>query len=172
MHFLPDVAHAIILLNQAGFRVIVVTNQRCVAKGLVTAATVESMHKRMRDVLAAKGAKIEEIYYCPHEANLRCSCRKPAPGMLLEAAREHGIDLTSSWMIGDSEVDVEAGRNAGCRTARVLTNHETATLNSDVVGSSLLETVDKLLRWGSGTHDSAREQCSLPGDNHTNPVVS
>src|SRR5207302_1816097 len=100
----------------------------------------------MREELAANGAKIDEIHYCPHETHPPCSCRKPAPGMLLAAARAHDIDLTASWMIGDSEIDVEAGRNAGCRTALVLTSDETPTLNCDVVGSSLLETVDELLR--------------------------
>jgi D-glycero-D-manno-heptose 1,7-bisphosphate phosphatase len=145
MHFLPDVARAIALLNRADFRVIVVTNQRCVAKGLIPAAALEAMHRRMSEELAASGAKIDEIYYCPHEKHPPCFCRKPAPGMLLAAARAHDIDLTASWMIGDSEIDIEAGRNAGCRTALVLTNDETANLNCDVVASSLLETVDRLL---------------------------
>ena len=126
--------------------VIVVTNQRCVAKGLVPDAALEAMHQRMCEELAANGAKIDEIYYCPHEKHPPCCCRKPAPGMLLAAARAHDIDLTASWMIGDSEIDVEAGRNAGCRTALVLSDDETATVDCDVVGSSLLETVDRLLR--------------------------
>jgi D-glycero-D-manno-heptose 1,7-bisphosphate phosphatase len=147
MHFLPDVAGAIALLNRADFRVIVVTNQRCVAKGLVSAAALEAMHQQMSEELAAGGAKIDEIYYCPHEKYPPCFCRKPAPGMLLAAARAHDIDLTASWMIGDSEIDVEAGRNAGCRTALVLTDDETATVSCDVVGSSLLETVGRLLSW-------------------------
>jgi|SRR5437016_1912269 len=145
MHFLPDVARAIALLNRADFRVIVVTNQRCAAKGLVSVAALEAIHQRMCAELAASGAKIDEIYYCPHEKHPPCSCRKPAAGMLLAAARAHNIDLTASSMIGDSEIDVEAGRNAGCRTALVLTDDETATHDCDVVGSSLFETVDKLL---------------------------
>ena len=147
MHLLPDVAQAIALLNRAGFYVIVVSNQRCVAKGLVSAVALDALHQRMRGELAANGARIDEVYYCPHEKYPPCSCRKPAPGMLLAAARAHDIDLATSWMIGDKDVDIEAGKNAGCRTARVLTNNETPTLNCDVTGSSLLETVDKLLRW-------------------------
>jgi D-glycero-D-manno-heptose 1,7-bisphosphate phosphatase len=148
MHFFPGVANAIALLNRAGFRVIVVTNQRCVAKGLIPATALKAMHQRMCEELAANGARIDEIYFCPHEIHPPCSCRKPAPGMLLAAARANDIDLAASWMIGDSEIDVEAGRNAGCRTARVLVTGETATVNCDVVGSSLLEIVDKLLKWG------------------------
>jgi len=148
MQLLPGVSHAIGLLNRAGFRVIVVTNQRCVAKGLVSTAVLEAMHQRMCEELAEKGAHIAEIYYCPHEFNPACSCRKPLPGMLLSAARKHDIDLATSWMIGDSEIDVEAGRNAGCKTARVLTHDENATRECDVVAFSLLDAVDKLLKWG------------------------
>jgi D-glycero-D-manno-heptose 1,7-bisphosphate phosphatase len=147
MQLLPGVSHAIGLLNRAGFRVIVVTNQRCVAKGLVSTAVLEAMHQRMCEELAEKGAHIEEIYYCPHEFNPACSCRKPAPGMLLSAARKYDIDLATSWMIGDSGIDVEAGRNAGCKTARLLTHDENATPDCDVVAFSLLDAVDKLLKW-------------------------
>ena len=147
MYFLPDVAKAIALLNRAGFRVIVVSNQRCVTKGLVTAGALEAIHQRMIEELAAKGAIVDGIYYCPHDKYPPCSCRKPAPGMLLAAAHAHEIDLAASWMIGDSQIDVEAGRNAGCRTARILTGGA-ATFNSDVVGASLLDTVEKVLKWG------------------------
>jgi D-glycero-D-manno-heptose 1,7-bisphosphate phosphatase len=149
MHFLPDVVRAIALLNRTGFRIIVVSNQRCVAKGLIPAPALEAMHQRMCEELAAKGAMIDGVYYCPHEKYPPCSCRKPAPGMLLAAGRAHNIDLTASWMIGDSDIDVEAGRNAGCRTARVLRNDEMATPNSDVVGSSLLQAVHQLLKWNA-----------------------
>jgi D-glycero-D-manno-heptose 1,7-bisphosphate phosphatase len=147
VEFLPDVARAIELLNKSGFLVIVVSNQRCVAKGLIQSAELETIHRRMCDELAANGAKIDYVYYCPHEENPPCSCRKPAPGMLLQAARAHEIDLTVSWMVGDSEIDIEAGKNAGCRTARVLINGNRIICNPDVVGRSLLETVNKLLIW-------------------------
>ena len=146
IHFLPEVAKAIALLNQAGFLVIVVSNQRCVAKGLLPAEDLEAIHRRMCAELAAKGARIDGVYYCPHEEYPRCSCRKPAPGMLLAAGRAHKIDLAASWMIGDSEVDVQAGRSAGCRTARVLTNGASETHHTDITGSSLLDVVEKLLR--------------------------
>jgi D-glycero-D-manno-heptose 1,7-bisphosphate phosphatase len=146
MHFLPGVAESIALLNQAGFSVIVVSNQRCVAKGLVTPYTLDSMHRRMCERLAAAGAKIDAVYYCPHEKQPPCTCRKPAPGMLLAATREHQVDLTASWMIGDSEIDVEAGRNAGCKTVRLLGCNETAIGRADVVAPSLLEAVYAILQ--------------------------
>src|SRR5262249_7158563 len=83
-------------------------------------------HLRMCCELAGSGATIDEVYHCPHETLPPCSCRKPRPGMLLKAARKYGIDLNESWMIGDSETDVQAGRNAGCKTARLLSTNGTA----------------------------------------------
>src|SRR5713226_6467880 len=124
-HVLPGVVEAITLLNRAGFFVIVVTNQRCIAKGLMTAAELEEMHQRMTALLARAGATIDAIYYCSHEVEESCKCRKPAPGMMLDAARSHGMDLPASWMIGDSDIDVEAGKNAGCKTARLLSTSAT-----------------------------------------------
>jgi D-glycero-D-manno-heptose 1,7-bisphosphate phosphatase len=149
MKFLPGVAEAIALLHRAGFRVIVVSNQRCVAKGLISAHDLEQMHRRMCDELAAEGGKIDAVYYCPHELQAACDCRKPKPGMLLEAARAHSLDLAESWMIGDFDIDIEAGRNAGCRTARLLGKSEVSKSTADVVASSLLDAVQQILRYGT-----------------------
>jgi len=160
MHFLPDVALAIAQLNHAGFRVIVVSNQRCVAKGLVAAADLDSMHLQMCDALAGGGALIDGVYYCPHEKQPPCGCRKPAPGMLLDAARHHEIDLAASWMIGDSEKDVEAGRNAGCKTAQILSHGEAADGNADVVAPSLLDAVHQILK----SRDSVPDGLSADGE--------
>src|SRR5215472_7327706 len=86
VQILPGVADAIAMLNRAGFLVIVVSNQRCVAKGQISVAQLEELHERLRHSLAADGATIDHVYYCPHEKTPPCSCRKPAPGMLLTAA--------------------------------------------------------------------------------------
>jgi D-glycero-D-manno-heptose 1,7-bisphosphate phosphatase len=145
MNVLPGVVEAIGLLNRSKFRVVVVSNQRCVAKGLITAHELDSMHRRMCEQLATGGATIDGVYYCPHEKWPACSCRKPAPGMLLEAAREYQLNLAASWMIGDSEVDIEAGRNAGCKTARLLES-DRVDEKADVVASSLREVIDQILR--------------------------
>jgi len=145
MQFLPGVAEGIALLIGAGFCVIVVSNQRCVAKGLLTVRELGLIHERMCQELAAAGAVITEVYYCPHETQPPCSCRKPAPGMLLAAARAHEIDLTASWMIGDSHIDVEAGKNAGCRTARILKSDQVANGSADVLAQSLLLAVQQIL---------------------------
>lgn len=145
MQFLPGVIESIAELNRAGFRVIVVTNQRCVAKGLVTVHDLESLHQRMCIEFEVRGASIAGVYYCPHELRPPCVCRKPQPGMILEAAREHNIDLTASWMIGDSDVDVAAGKNAGCKTAQLLPIGVRSKAAPDVVALSLAEAVDQIL---------------------------
>src|SRR6516225_930799 len=98
--FLPQVAEAIQLLNRAELAVIIVSNQRCVAKGLITTENLEAIHRRMLDQLAAVNARIKAVYYCPHDNTPPCSCRKPAAGMLVQAALDHSIDLSRSWMVG------------------------------------------------------------------------
>jgi D-glycero-D-manno-heptose 1,7-bisphosphate phosphatase len=146
-HILPGVAEGIALLNRAGFLVIVVTNQRCIAKGLMSAAELEKMHECMTEVLGKAGAIVDGTFYCPHEIEPACDCRKPAPGMLLNAARLHDIELSASWMIGDSEIDVEAGRNAGCKTVRLLPGAEAlpgARHQADVVAATLLDAIRQI----------------------------
>jgi D-glycero-D-manno-heptose 1,7-bisphosphate phosphatase len=119
LEILSQVPEAISMFNAAGWLVVVVTNQRCVAKGLISQQELESLHQRMISALADEGARVDAIYCCPHELDDRCSCRKPAPGLLLNAARDLSIDLKQSWMIGDSMIDIEAGRSAGCQTVFV-----------------------------------------------------
>jgi D-glycero-D-manno-heptose 1,7-bisphosphate phosphatase len=146
MEFLPGACEAIRSLNDAGFLIVIVSNQRCVAKGLITTDELESMHARMRREFHAAGAIIDAIYYCPHDYQPPCTCRKPQPGMLLNAARAHDIQLADSWMIGDSEHDVDAGRNAGCHTARVVAGRTSTTGGADMVATSLLDAVQKILQ--------------------------
>jgi D-glycero-D-manno-heptose 1,7-bisphosphate phosphatase len=154
-HILPGVVEGIALLNHAGFSVIVVTNQRGIAKGLMTEADLQQMHERMTDDLVRAGAKIDATFYCPHDIEPPCDCRKPAPGMLLSAAGLHGIDLRTSWMIGDSDNDVGAGVNAGCKTARVIATDTTSseraqisqtTMTADIDASSLLDAIRQILK--------------------------
>jgi histidinol-phosphate phosphatase family protein len=119
---LPHVAEAISKLNAAGWLVVIITNQRCVAKALISEQELDQLHEKMLSTLAEHGARIDAIYCCPHELDEQCACRKPAPGMLLKAANELAIDLGQSWMVGDSNIDIEAGRAAGCCT--ILVQHE------------------------------------------------
>lgn len=146
MEILPGVEKAIALLNSAGLCVIVVSNQRCVAKKLISASELEALHQRMSRALASKGAKIDAIYYCPHETDPPCRCRKPQPGMLLDAAHDHGIGLGESWMIGDSKADINAGKSAGCKTALVIPDGTEKAVEADVIASSLLEASQRILQ--------------------------
>lgn len=123
---LPGVELAIRSLHQAGYKLIVVTNQSGIARGMLTEATLELIHAEMRRQLAEKGAHLDAIYFCPFHPEgtvepygVESELRKPQPGMLLQAARELELDLSASWMVGDGPRDIEAGLRAGCRTIRV-----------------------------------------------------
>jgi D-glycero-D-manno-heptose 1,7-bisphosphate phosphatase len=111
MEIEPEAAAALVALKAAGFFLVLVTNQPDVARGLIPASVLEEMHARLRAELP-----LDAVYVCPHDDRDRCPCRKPQPGMLLEAARAHAIDPARSYMIGDRWRDVEAGQRAGCRT--------------------------------------------------------
>ncbi len=123
---LPGVELAIKSLAQAGYKIVVVTNQSGVARGLITEDVLEKIHAELRRQLAGHGAHLDGIYYCPfhpegtvEEYAKETDLRKPQPGMLLKAAEQLNIDLAESWMIGDGPRDIEAGQRAGCRTIRV-----------------------------------------------------
>jgi D-glycero-D-manno-heptose 1,7-bisphosphate phosphatase len=130
VRLLPGAAEAIRDLNHAGFMVIVVTNQAGVARGYFPESRVAEVHSYLAARLADAGAKVDAFYYCPHHERdgiggyrIACDCRKPRPGMLLRAAREHQLDLAESWMIGDKPSDVSAGSAAGCRSILVRTGY-------------------------------------------------
>ena len=127
---IDGVAETIKKLNDMGYLVIVITNQPVIARGEVTVDELNTIHNKMETLLGEKGAYVDAIYYCPHhphkgyegeikELKIDCDCRKPKPGLILQAAKDFNIDLKNSWMIGDSEIDVLAGKNAGCKTALV-----------------------------------------------------
>ena len=149
---LPNVTDAIALINNSGYLAICVTNQPVIARGEITFAELENIHKKMETLLGKEHAYIDAIYYCPHhpdkgfsgevpDLKIDCDCRKPKPGMLLEAAKDYNVDLKSSWIIGDSERDIKAGRNAGCRT--ILVGEK--DYKQDLSALSLLEAVRKIL---------------------------
>ena len=124
---IPGAAGAIKTLRDAGFLIVVVTNQSGVARGYYTEAELAEMHSALLATFEAEGAAIDAIYYCPHlpegtvaEYAVECDCRKPKPGLLLRAAQEHDIDLAASYLVGDAERDVEAARAAGCKGVTVI----------------------------------------------------
>ena len=143
---LPGVAEALRMIRERGYRVIVVTNQAGVAKGYYGESDIDAVHRRIDEILAAEGAKVDEYFYCPHHPQFtgECDCRKPSPGMLLEAAEKFGIDCAGSFMVGDRLSDVEAGVRAGCsRSFLVRSGYgETVIAEQDVSG---IEIADDLL---------------------------
>ena len=142
LRLLPGSAAAIAQLNEAGVRVIVVTNQRGVALGRMTSADLAEIHDELGRQLAEHGAHVDAIYACCHDCD-SCDCRKPGTGLLVAAAREHpDMDLSNSLLVGDSESDVLAGRAVKAATVRVAL--VTATLDSaaDLVVPSLQQAVD------------------------------
>lgn len=140
---IPGVAKAIKAINALGYLAIVVTNQPVIARGEVTCRQLENIHNKMETLLGAEGAYIDAIYFCPHhphkgyageipELKIECECRKPKPGMLMKAATDFNIDMNQSWMIGDGENDILAGKAAGCRTALIGSENysQDASVNS------------------------------------------
>jgi D-glycero-D-manno-heptose 1,7-bisphosphate phosphatase len=112
---------AIARLTQAGYRVVVATNQSGIARGLFTTQTLFSIHDTLQRALGQIGGRIDAFFFCPHAADSRCECRKPQPGMLLEVARRFNVSLKDTYMVGDARKDLEAAIAAGARPVLVLT---------------------------------------------------
>lgn len=127
IRILRGAPEAISRLREAGYKVIVVTNQSGVARGYLTLRQLGGIHKELKRRLNAAGAKLDAVYFCPHHpsagARRFCSCRKPGIGMLKAARKRFGIDMKASYLIGDSLRDVQAARNAGCAAILVRTGH-------------------------------------------------
>ena len=125
-----NVGKAIREINRRGYLVIVITNQPVIARGEVSVNQLDEIHNKMETLLGEEGAYIDKIYYCPHHPDkgykgeikslkIECDCRKPKPGLINRAAQDFNINLKESWMIGDSDIDIQAGINAGCKTMKV-----------------------------------------------------
>jgi D-glycero-D-manno-heptose 1,7-bisphosphate phosphatase len=161
---LPWSAGAIRALNDAGFVVVVITNQSGVGRGYFDEAHVSATHASLDAALQAHGARVDGYYYCPHypqgsdpRYGIECDCRKPAPGLLRRAAADLNIDLDRSWMVGDWWRDVQAGAAAGTRTILIRTGrsetHRPAPPDApqpDAILINLKEAVDWILRSSSG----------------------
>lgn len=153
---LPYAADAVRRINTSEYLAIVVTNQPVIARGEVTFEELQMIHNKMETLLGEEGAYLDGIYFCPHHPNkgytgevtelkVECKCRKPEPGMLLRAAIDFNVDLSHSWMIGDGENDVLAGKKAGTLTGLVETDNE-VDIGVDIRGKSLLEIVNYILK--------------------------
>ncbi|MGC8659304.1 MAG: D-glycero-alpha-D-manno-heptose-1,7-bisphosphate 7-phosphatase [Desulfomonilaceae bacterium] len=133
---LPEVLKALAIFRDIGFALVVVTNQRGIARGMMTFDDLDIVHNFMKTLFKDAGLHIDGLYYCPHDKTDYCYCRKPAPGMILEAAKNLDIDLGSSFMVGDSKSDVKAGKNAGVKS--VLISPSGDPMGADMVFRSLL----------------------------------
>ncbi len=125
LRLIPGVPEAIARLNCAGWFVVVVTNQAGIARGYYDADALHALHAHIDMALAAHGAHVDAWLFCPHHPDYSgvCECRKPAPGMLLQAAQRYDLDLAQSWLVGDSQGDLGAGAAAGCRTILVRSGY-------------------------------------------------
>ena len=150
---IDGVADAINKINASGYLAIVVTNQPVIARGEVSFEELEVIHNKMETLLGKEGAYLDGIYFCPHhphkgyegerpELKFDCDCRKPKPGMLMNAAHDFNIDLSQSWMIGDGEIDIKAGQNAGCKTALI----GTGDFGQTVAATSLKDFIEQYLK--------------------------
>jgi mannose-1-phosphate guanylyltransferase/phosphomannomutase len=151
IELLPGAADAVRALNEAGYLAVLVTNQPVIARGECTAAEVEAINDRLRSLLAQSGAHLDGIYYCPHHPDFAapCDCRKPAPGLLRNAARDLQIDVSRSWMIGDTERDLGAAAGFGIQAALVASNQqafkESVVFTPAFRANSVLEAVQRIL---------------------------
>jgi len=154
--FIPGSIQAIKKLNQAGYKVVVITNQAGVARGLIREDILQTIDKTINKYILNGGAHIDAIYYCPHHPEhgvypykQDCECRKPNPGMIKKAAADLELDLKKSFMIGDKWSDIEAGKNMKLKTALVLTGMGKKYQDSkpDFIAKNLSETVDWILKW-------------------------
>jgi len=152
----PQTVEAIRMVNAAGMKAVVVTNQSGIARGYFTEDFVRSVHDRINELLAPGGARIDGFYVCPHHPvygnciyKQDCDCRKPKPGLLLQAAAELDIDLARSYMVGDMLKDIEAGKNAGAKGVLVRTGYGVNIVRTDMpayIAEDVLEAVQWILR--------------------------
>ncbi len=160
LQLIPGVSSAIARINESSYLAICVTNQAGIARGLCTEETLQKIHNRMETLLGHESAYLDRIYFCPHhpendfpgerkEYKIKCNCRKPAPGMILQAQKEYNIDLSQSWMIGDDARDIQLGQNVGVKTILIKTgaNQSMSGLTStpDYVFDDLNQAVNFIL---------------------------
>ena len=173
LRLIPHSAEAVKLVNQSGLKIIAITNQSGVARGYFSEEMLGDIHRKMEMLLSDQGAFLDGIYYCPHHPEgtveayrMECDCRKPAAGLLIRAAKEHSIDVSSSYLVGDKHTDIECARRAGARGILVLTGYgrdELKKINGGAsaqphyVAADLLDAVQWIIKDKTG---------EKPGDPH------
>ena len=137
LEIFPNIAKNVELLKNAGFLVVIITNQSAINRGLITHEMVNQIHSSIQNYLKANGTRVDGFFYCPHKPDENCNCRKPKSGLLNKAILELNIDVNSSWMIGDNDSDIEASTSIGCKAIKISNNF------------SLDNAVDKILNYST-----------------------
>lgn len=148
--FIDGAVEALKKLHNSEYKIIVLTNQGGIGKGIYTEKDLDKIHKRMYELLAEKGIKLDGLYFCPHHPDDGCDCRKPRLGLVRQAVKNHGINLEESFFVGDKTSDVKAGKDAGCKTFLVKTGYaghdKLYYVEPDFVVSDLLEATNIILK--------------------------
>ena len=164
----PNAIDALLLLSGLGYELVVVSNQPGVALGLFPPGALNAVEEHLNDLFLAHGFKLTDCYWCPHHPEgvvpdyaLTCTCRKPMPGLLQVAAREHDIDLSASWLVGDILNDVEAGNRAGCRTILLDVGNETEWVRGshrtpEYTAHDLLDAAAYIMHSAGGAREASR----------------
>lgn len=151
-HFIPNSPEAIAMLSGKGFKVILITNQSMIGRKMATNETLTAIFDKMNKGIQTAGGRIDDIFFCPHLPTHGCECRKPKPGLILQAAKKHTIDLSCSVMVGDSAKDIEAGQNAGCgKTVLVKTGNFKSALSQlkkkSISPDAVVDDLSAAVRW-------------------------
>ncbi len=166
--FIAGSIEAIRLLTFSGFTSIVITNQSALARKFISPAELDRIHAMMKEAIVSGGGKIRDIFFCPHMPSDGCECRKPAPGLLLQAQRKYNIDLPTSIMVGDSAKDIECARNAGCGKAVLVKTGKydearhilkTKQIDADYTANNLYDAAKWIL---ADEHSTLRTQPPAP----------
>ena len=134
LEIFPFISEPIRKFQSAEFKIIVITNQSAINRGLMTEKNLNEIHEKIQSFLIQNDTKIDYFYYCPHTPNENCSCRKPKSGLLLKAIDDFSIDVNNSWFIGDRDSDIQAGKSVGCKTLKIQND-----VNLEKAASLILE---------------------------------
>ncbi|MFX1325855.1 MAG: D-glycero-beta-D-manno-heptose 1,7-bisphosphate 7-phosphatase [Promethearchaeota archaeon] len=147
LEVIPGAIKALKMLKKMGYLLIVITNQAGIARGYFTEEDLQKIHQKMNKILRKKGVILDDVFYCPHHPDFTgiCDCRKPKPGLIRKAQKKHNIDLTNSYMVGDTLNDIKTGIAANCKTVLVLTGYgseerkKIEVIKPDFIYENLLE---------------------------------
>ncbi|RPJ61947.1 MAG: HAD family hydrolase [Dehalococcoidia bacterium] len=145
----PNTARGLKILRDHGYKLIVITNQSGIGRGIFNEETLHKIHEKMINDLACEDVRVDGIYYCPHHPDEKCDCRKPKPKMVMQAVKDHDIDLSGSFVIGDMQMDIDLGKNIGCPA--IWIDHGTLNYESspDAIAADVLEAAELIIKWDS-----------------------